>query len=196
MEKRFEDSLTVIGVHAGKYSTERTTERIADACARLGVEHAVVNDRQFRIWRDYAVEAWPTVIVIDPEGYMALIAPGEFDPEAMSAELARVEQRAETRGTLVRGADPVVVAPSPHEGLLRFPTRAILAGKRLWVSDTGHGRVLECSWHPAEQRATVARGAPRLCRAAWPRRAGRQRLRRRPGWSRHLAARTVASAGV
>jgi hypothetical protein len=157
MEKRFEDSLTVIGVHAGKYSTERSTERIADACARLGVRHAVVNDRQFRIWRDYAVEAWPTVVVIDPEGYVALISPGEFDLETMSSEMARIRQRSEARGTLVRGAEPVVPAPQAvgHEGSLRFPTRAILAGGRLWVSDTGHGRVLECSWNPAERRAEV-----------------------------------------
>ncbi len=87
IEERFADSLTGIGVHAGKYSTERLTDRIADACDRLGVAHAVVNDRQFRIWKEYAVSAWPTVVVVDPEGYIALIAPGEFDVAAMIAEL-------------------------------------------------------------------------------------------------------------
>src|SRR5680860_626006 len=97
MEEQFEDSLTGIGVHAGKFHTERVTDRIAEACDRLGVSHAVVNDRQFRVWRDYAVSAWPTVVVIDPEGYIALVAPGEFDPETMSAELTRIVGRRDQR---------------------------------------------------------------------------------------------------
>lgn len=155
LEERFADSLTGIGVHAGKYPAERETERIAEACDRLGVVHAVVNDRHFRVWRDYAVSAWPTVVVVDPEGYVALVVPGEFDPEAMSAELTLIEQRARARGTLIRGADPVEVTPQHHEGPLRFPTRAVLAGGRLWVSDTGHGRVLECTWEPREKRAVL-----------------------------------------
>ncbi len=155
MEERFADSLTVIGVHAGKFHRERATERIAEACDRLGVAHAVVNDRQFRIWRDYAVSAWPTVVVIDPEGYVVLVAPGEFESEAMSAELSLIAERAEARGMLIRGRDPIAVTLPHHEGPLRFPTRAILVAERLWISDTGHGRVLECAWDPREKRAVV-----------------------------------------
>jgi hypothetical protein len=155
LEERFADSLTVIGVQAGKFVTERITERIAEACDRLGVLHAVVNDRQYRVWRDYAVQVWPTVAVIDPEGYLALVESGEFDVEAMADELERIAARAESRGTLVRGADPVAVSLPRHEGEMRFPTRAIVAGDRLWVSDTGHGRVLECSWSSGERTAQV-----------------------------------------
>lgn len=155
MEERFADSLSIIGVHAGKFHRERVTERIAEACDRLRVAHAVVNDRQFRIWRDYAVSAWPTVVVIDPEGYVVLVAPGEFDSEEMSAQLSLIAERAEARGTLVRGPDPIAVTPAHHEGPLRFPTRAILVAGRLWISDTGHGRMLECAWEPHERRAVV-----------------------------------------
>jgi len=156
IEERFADVLTGIGVHAGKFSTERVTERIAQACERLGVNHAVVNDRQFRVWRDYAVSAWPTVVLVDPEGYVAHVAPGEFEPEAMSARIERIAEQAQARGTLVRGPDPLAVRPATSgHGLLRFPTRAIVAGGRLWVSDTGHGRVIECEWNPRGSRATV-----------------------------------------
>jgi len=155
LQERFADSLTVIGVHAGKFVTERVTERIAEACDRLGVVHAVVNDRQYRVWRDYAVQAWPTVAVVDPEGYLAVIESGEFDLQAMALEVERVASRAESRGSLVRGPDLVRVSLSRHEGTLRFPTRAILAHGRLWVSDSGHGRVLECGWDSAENVAAV-----------------------------------------
>jgi hypothetical protein len=156
LEERFADSLTVIGVHAGKFATERHTDRIAEACDRLAVVHAVVNDRQFRVWKDYAVQAWPTVVVIDPEGYVALVQAGEFPLDAMSAEIERIAARAESRGTLMRGPDPVVSNLARHEGTLRFPTRAIVHGGRLWISDTGHRRVLECTWDPESATASIA----------------------------------------
>jgi len=157
LEERFPDVLSVIGVHSGKFITERFTDRIADACDRLGVLHPVVNDRQFRVWRDFAVEAWPTVAVIDPEGYLALIEAGEFDVEEMAAAIQRVADRAQERGSLVRGPDPFPSTLERHVGPLRFPTRAILDGSTLWVSDTGHGRVLECDCDAGSATATLRR---------------------------------------
>jgi hypothetical protein len=155
LHERFADSLTVIGVHAGKYPTERFTDRIAEACDRLGVMHPVVNDRQFRIWKEYAVNAWPTIVVIDPEGYIALVSQGEFSAEEVGAQIAQIAEKSQAAGTLVRGADPYPSTLARHEGPLRFPTRAILGGDRLWIADTGHGRVLECAWDAGETAATV-----------------------------------------
>ncbi len=155
LEERFADSVTVIGVHAGKFVTERMTDRIAEACDRLDVVHAVVNDRQYRVWRDYAVESWPTIAVVDPEGYLAVLEPGEFDVEEMALQIEDVIARADARGALTRGPDPVKVSLARHEGVLRFPTRAIRAGDRLWIADTGHGRVIECSWDAGAVAATV-----------------------------------------
>lgn len=155
LEETFSDSVTVIGVHAGKFSTERHTDRIAEACDRLRVQHAVVNDRQFRIWHDYAVNAWPTVVVIDPEGRVALVARGEFSVGDMSAKLATLMENADRSGVLVRGPDPVAVSHARHEGPLRFPSRAVAAQGHLWVADTGHGRVLDCTWEPGDDAAVV-----------------------------------------
>lgn len=155
LEERFPETLTVIGVHAGKFITERVTERIAEACDRLGVVHAVVNDRQHRVWRDFAVSAWPTLVLIDPEGRIAAAAPGEVPVETLADALREIESDAEKRGTLVRGPDPTRPQLARHEGTLRFPTRAVIADGRLWVADTGHGRVLECGWDHHSGVATV-----------------------------------------
>lgn len=156
LEERFADSLTVIGVHAGKYSTERKTDRIADACRRLGVKHAVVNDRQFRIWKEYAISAWPTVALIDPEGYIVGVQPGEFPVETVGSVIESVLTQAEERGTLRRGPDPAYTALPPlPQRPLTFPTRAVAEGTRLWISDTGAGRVLECRLDQGSARAEV-----------------------------------------
>jgi hypothetical protein len=155
LEERFPDTLSVIGVHAGKFITERITERIAEACDRLDVIHAVVNDRQFRTWRDFAVEAWPTLVIVDTEGYIAAIVPGETPVSVLADEIGRLVDLAQSRGTLRQGPDPAAASLHRHEGPLRFPTRAIVDGRKLWVADTGHGRVLECHWRPGELAAEV-----------------------------------------
>lgn len=161
LHARFEREMVVVGVHAGKYAAERRTDRIRSACARLGVTHPVVNDRQFRIWRSYAVEAWPTVVLVGPDGRIVGQQAGEFDLEEMSAAVRRVVESYGDEIDLTPrdfGTDPARLAePS---GILRFPGRALLDGDRLFVSDTGHHRVLELELSvtgPVGARARVVR---------------------------------------
>lgn len=156
LEERFADVLEVVGVHSGKFVTERRTDGIRDACARLGVRHAVVNDRQFRTWRSYGVQAWPTVALITPDGYVAGQQAGEWDVEPMAEAVAALAARYESQGMMRRGpldlgADPN--RPREPEGALRFPSRVIAQGDRLYVSDAGHHRVLELRLEgPAQAR--------------------------------------------
>jgi hypothetical protein len=163
LHERFADALTIIGVHAGKYPAERHTERIAAACDRLGVEHPVVNDRQFRVWKQYAVSAWPTVAIVDADGRLLGVQPGEFDVEDMAGLIGSAIAKAEQSGSLVRGPDPIAGPRSHREGFLRFPGRVALAAPgadadttaRLLVADTGHGRVLDCELDTSTATATV-----------------------------------------
>lgn len=158
LHARFPDHLEVIGVHAGKFVTERRSERIEDACARLGVNHPVVNDRQFRTWREYGVQAWPTIAVIDPEGYLVGLHSGEVAVTPMAEAIEKIARRAEERGTLRRGPGvAVTMRPQVVPGVLRYPTRALIAGGRVWVADTGNGRVLECEWAPRVPSARIVR---------------------------------------
>ncbi|HSK46784.1 MAG TPA: alkyl hydroperoxide reductase [Coriobacteriia bacterium] len=162
LHERFEGLLEVVGVHAGKFPGERRTDRIVQACERLGVHHPVINDRQFRVWHDYAVKAWPTVALIDPEGYLVGVQAGEFDVEAMAAVVEGVIERARKRNKLrpdaLREHRPDSVAPVGDT--LRFPTRTASEGGALWISDTGNHRVLECAWGVDGPSATVVREYP------------------------------------
>lgn len=155
LHERFADALTVIGVHAGKFTRERQTDRIAAAADRLGVHHAIVNDRHFRIWRAYAVNAWPTIALIDAEGYLIATEAGEFDIESVAGIVSEAIAQAEADRTFVRGPEPYVRVPPPEGGVLRFPTRAIESDGRIFVSDAGHGRVLEAELDDAGSRARV-----------------------------------------
>src|SRR3954447_2486861 len=77
LEERFGDDLVVIGVHSPKFPHEGDAEALAQAVARYDVRHPVLDDPELRTWRAYTVRAWPTLVLIDPEGYVALHVSGE-----------------------------------------------------------------------------------------------------------------------
>jgi DNA-binding beta-propeller fold protein YncE len=148
LEERFADVLVVVGVHAGKFPAERATPRIRSACARLGLSHPVVNDRQFRIWRSYGVQAWPTIALVTPDGYVVTVRPGEFPVEEIAGTISRLADAHRATGDLDTaprdfGRDPLGAPADDGAGsVLRFPGRVLAAGERLYVSDTGNRRVL------------------------------------------------------
>jgi sugar lactone lactonase YvrE len=139
LEERFAEELTVIGVHSGKFIAERETSRIADAARRLGVMHPVVNDRQFRVWRSYAVRAWPTIVVIDPEGYVLGMHAGEFTTEMVAPALEEIIAKAGAglrRDALHHQADD-----RAHD-VLRYPGKVAVREKTIAIADSGNDRVV------------------------------------------------------
>ncbi len=167
LEARYPNELVVIGVHSGKYHAERITENIRMACARLEIEHPVINDRQYRVWKSYAVNAWPTVVLVDPNGYYRGSQPGEFQADDFARLIDGLIAQYSATGTLDRR--PLQFAP-PHPvpaGGLLFPTKVLAdpAHGRLFITDQGHNRVLVVGLDgPAAGHVTavIGNGAPGL----------------------------------
>jgi hypothetical protein len=57
--------LRVISVHAGAYPPSQDPAEVRAAVARLEIEHPVVIDAGFALWRDYGNEAWPARYLFD-----------------------------------------------------------------------------------------------------------------------------------
>jgi hypothetical protein len=143
LESRFPTELAVVGVHSGKYTAERETARIRDASLRLGAVHPTVNDRQFRLWRAYAVRAWPTLVAIDPRGYVVGMQAGEFTADALAPFIERQIELARAEGALVASAAPVRAdGPTQAIGTLAFPGKVAVSGARIAIADSGHHRIL------------------------------------------------------
>jgi hypothetical protein len=175
LARRFPRDLVVLGVHSGKFAAERDPARLAAACARLGVAHAVVNDRQFRVWRQWAVRGWPTLAVVDARGYVVHQQAGEQRADALAAIVARARDAALADGTLDRAPRWLDAAhdaahAAAHDALvgdaggpLRFPEGIAVGapdadGRRpCAVADTGHHRVLLGHLDAALERLVVAR---------------------------------------
>jgi hypothetical protein len=143
LESKYQRELVVIGVHSGKYHAERITGRIRDASIRLDAIHPVVNDRQFRVWRAYAVSAWPTIVAIDPAGYVVGAHAGEFVAEMLFPFIDGVIEKARSRGIL--NESPLHFAaddPTRIPGQLNYPGKVLIAGDRIAIADSGNDRVI------------------------------------------------------
>lgn len=135
--------MVVIGVHSAKFQTEEDAASVREAMERHGVRHPVVVDRGRGIWASYAVKAWPTLVLVRPDGTIAAVAPGEAELEALDALVGRLLEEARASGTLAAERYAVERPPEAAPSVLRFPGKLIaLPGGRLAVADSGHHRVV------------------------------------------------------
>ncbi|MEO3927325.1 NHL domain-containing thioredoxin family protein [Micromonosporaceae bacterium B7E4] len=143
LEEKYGDALVVIGVHSPKFEHERDPDALAAAVERYGVAHPVLDDAEMAVWQQYAAKAWPTLNVIDPEGYVVATMAGEGHAEGLSRLLDELIATHEAKGTLHRGDGPYV-PPAEPETALRFPGKTIvLDGGNLLVSDSARHSVVE-----------------------------------------------------
>ncbi|GAA4538219.1 NHL domain-containing thioredoxin family protein [Amycolatopsis samaneae] len=143
LEAEFADVLVTIGVHSPKFLHEGEAASIEAAVRRYEVHHPVLNDPGMALWSQYAVRAWPTLVVIDPEGYVVHVAAGEGHGEALRRVIADLVAKHEAKGTLRRGGSPYVPVEE-QAGELRFPSKAVTTdGGRVLVADTGHHSIVE-----------------------------------------------------
>lgn len=136
LEEKHRDTVVVIGVHSPKFAHEAEHRAVVDAVERYEVEHPVLDDPELATWKQYAVRAWPTLVVIDPEGYVVAQHAGEGHAHAIERLVAELEAEHGAKGTLRRGDGPYV-APDPEPTVLRFPGKALLLPDGdFMVSDT------------------------------------------------------------
>ncbi|PNE36538.1 NHL domain-containing thioredoxin family protein [Streptomyces noursei] len=143
LEERHRDSVVIIGVHSPKFVHEAEHQAVVDAVERYGVEHPVLDDPELATWKQYAVRAWPTLVVIDPEGYVVAQHAGEGHAHAIEKLVEELIAEHAEKGTLRRGDGPYV-PPEPVATDLRFPGKAVrLPGGTFLVSDTTRHQLVE-----------------------------------------------------
>ncbi|MGX5716781.1 NHL domain-containing thioredoxin family protein [Arthrobacter sp. MAHUQ-56] len=170
LEEQYSDVLVTVGVHSPKFEHEADPVALAAAVERYEIHHPVLDDPELDTWKAYTARAWPTLVVIDPEGYIVAHLSGEGHADGLSVLIPELIAEHEAKGTLHRGTGPYV-APEATSGTLRFPGKALFlppgrgstaaeaasdggtaagaavadaADKGSWlVTDTGHHRLVE-----------------------------------------------------
>ncbi|MEU5734375.1 NHL domain-containing thioredoxin family protein [Streptomyces antimycoticus] len=143
LEEKHRDTVVIVGVHSPKFVHEAEHQAVVDAVERYEVHHPVLDDPELATWKQYAVRAWPTLVVIDPEGYVVAQHAGEGHAHALEALVGQLEAEHAAKGTLRRGDGPYV-PPEPVPTELRFPGKALLLpGGTFLVSDTTRHQLVE-----------------------------------------------------
>lgn len=144
LERKLPGAFVLLGVHTPRYASQQPDAVVLKTLQRSRMRAPVANDQDWLAWKLYSIPAWPTTLLVDPDGGLAARFVGE----------GRVEEIEEAVVQLQEGLPPVHVrsrAELPDDtraeagGALAFPAHALATDERLYVSDTGHHRILECS---------------------------------------------------
>jgi len=173
-----DDPVLVIGVHSAKFPTERERDSVASAIARHQITHPVVLDPDHTLWEQFTVKSWPTVMVLDATGRIAWRHSGEVDRDTLIgviddliAEGGLSQEsvwRPPVRETSTAGLrHPGKLHISPGAAAQQVGHDPFGPEARLFVADTGHHRILECTlerddagWPVATLRRTFGSGEP------------------------------------
>jgi YVTN family beta-propeller protein len=146
LETKYKDQpFVVVGVHSGKFDQEKDAQHIRNAVLRHNIAHPVAVDSEYNIWNGFGVRAWPTLVLIDPEGYVVGYVSGEGHRETLDAAIEKLLARGKAKGTL---ADKPLTFKTEREtfqsGELEFPGKVLADAERqrLFIADTNHHRVL------------------------------------------------------
>ncbi len=148
LEHKYPQQLVVIGVHSAKFETEQDTKNITDAVLRYEIEHPVVNDAEHKIWNRYGVNSWPTLLLIDPEGYAVYMKGGETTFDKLDEIFKVAVPYYRKKGTLDETPLRFDLAAFKAEPTpLRFPGKVIAdePGSRLFIADSNHNRIVVSS---------------------------------------------------
>lgn len=152
LEEEFSDVLVTVGVHSPKFEHEADPDALAAAVDRYDIAHPVLDDPELNTWQAYTARAWPTLVVVDPEGYIVAHLSGEGHVQGLVSLVHELAEEHEAKGTLHRGSGPYVPRPK-QEGVLSFPGKIGAVPEELradgaegptyLVTDTGRHRIVE-----------------------------------------------------
>jgi len=145
LEEKYKNQLVVIGVHSPKFTAERETENIRRKVREYHIKHPVINDANQTIWDRFGAETWPTLVLIDADGSYYGFVKGEGNYDLLDREIGKLVQKHQAKGDL--NETPVKFFPEiekPDDTPLLFPGKVVAdaRGKRLFIADTGHSRVV------------------------------------------------------
>jgi hypothetical protein len=156
LEEKYPRELVVIGVHSGKFPAEKDTENIRKAVMRHGIRHPVVNDAEFKIFSAYGARGWPHLVLVDPEGAVVGQIGGEGHFEVLDTNISKLIETFDKQGKIDRKEIRFRMDEEKTAGL-RFPAKIFASADRLFISDSGHHRIVIAD-HEGKVQAVVGTG--------------------------------------
>ena len=124
--KYAESGLVIVGVHTPEFEFEESAHNVRAAAADHELAYPIAQDNDYATWVSYDVQAWPTKVLIGPDGQVEYRHRGEGGYEETELKIREVLEKA---GATVDGIpistasrlpfDPLALAAGPDSGLTR-----------------------------------------------------------------------------
>ena len=155
LEEKFARELVVIGVHSAKFTTEKDTEQLRKAVLRHEIRHPVVNDAEFKIFSAYGARGWPHLVLVDPEGMIVGQTGGEGKYDVLQEAISKLIEKFDKK--IDRKESKFRMEEEKTSGL-RFPGKIFATTDRIFVSDSGHHRIVIAD-HEGKVQAVIGTGS-------------------------------------
>jgi thiol-disulfide isomerase/thioredoxin len=145
LEEKYADELVVIGVHSAKFENESETDNIRRVILRYELEHPVINDKDFLVWSQYGAQAWPTLVLIDPDGKVLGYHSGEGIYGPFDTVIGGMVEAFDAQGKIDRTPlDLSLEQDKQVESPLRFPGKVLADANndRFFIADSNHNRIV------------------------------------------------------
>jgi len=139
VQARHGGRLQVLAIDVPRFDHERESRIAAQRFARHDITVPVAHDRDWTAWQQYAIEAWPTVLLVDADGERVARFVGDGLRRALEQRIKALLAETDPAAT------PLPLRAQVEPAMpLRFPAGLAVSGSYLYVADSGHHRVLEC----------------------------------------------------
>ncbi|HEX8834269.1 MAG TPA: thioredoxin-like domain-containing protein [Abditibacteriaceae bacterium] len=145
LERKYPNELVIVSVHTAKFRNEDESQNIRNAMLRYNIEHPVLVDKDQRVWDSYGVNAWPTLVLIDPAGRIAGSVAGEGNYDILDRSIAKISQQFSATGKLDKTPIKFALdAAKIQRTDLHYPGKVLAdsALGRIFISDSNHNRIV------------------------------------------------------
>lgn len=149
LEHKYADKpFVVVGVHSPKFTNEDDAESVRQAIVRYGITHPVLLDSGRRTWDAYAVRGWPTLVLLDPRGYLLGQVSGEGNRDRLDTAIGQALDLLGQEHML--DEKPLPLRLESDAGAITFGSPLLYPGKvladertdTLYIADTGYHRLV------------------------------------------------------
>ena len=154
LETRFGPRLVVIGIDSPKFSASKTRQGLESFIQRYDLRHPILLDPDMSLWQAYGVQAWPTLVLVGPDGSVRQTFIGEQSLEQLAGPVEAVLKDAPPATKLAS----LPLRPLAFQsGVLATPAGIAVSSTLVAIADTGHDRIVLVD-HSGKLRAVIGGG--------------------------------------
>lgn len=135
--------LSVLGIHLPKFDSEVDDRIVLKAVNRHKIGFPVANDRSWITWQHFGITRWPSVALIDAEGVVRDIVSGDDQSDLLGKMIAELLDESAASHSMVE--QTFRARNVEAQSALSFPSGIAVTDSHLYIADTAHHRILECT---------------------------------------------------